>query len=157
MRGTVLVCLACASLLSMTVAEAQPAISEGSCGKEAWNKFVPDLVTAQSAFVRGDPAQMKALWSHADDVTLMGAWGGHERGWAAVGARLDWVSKSNTGGQGTYDYKEVASIVGSDLALFVSNRAHRDSKYRWRCDETSPCDSRYALRKCELAGCLSAR
>src|SRR6476660_1600572 len=119
MRGTVVVCLACASLLSRTVAEAQPAISEGSCGKEAWNKFVPDLVTAQSAFVRGDPAQMKALWSHADDVTLMGAWGGHERGWAAVGARLDWVSKSNTGGQGTYDYKEVASIVGSDLALFV--------------------------------------
>ena len=72
MRGTVLVCLACASLLSMTVAEAQPAISEGSCGKEAWNKFVPDLVTAQSAFVRGDPAQMKALWSHADDVTSWG-------------------------------------------------------------------------------------
>ena len=36
-----------------------------------------------------------------------------------VGARLDWVSKSNTGGKGTFAYDEVASIVGSDLALFV--------------------------------------
>jgi hypothetical protein len=62
---------------------------------------------------------MKALWSHAEDVTLMGAWGGKERGWALVGARLDWVSKSNTAGTGTFAYDEVASIVGSDLALFV--------------------------------------
>ena len=119
MRGIVLVCLACATLLPMTVAGAGLTASDVPCGKEAWNKFVPDLVAAQTAFVRGDPASMKALWSHAEDVTLMGAWGGKERGWAAVGARLDWVSKSNTEGKGTYTYDEVASIVGSDLALFV--------------------------------------
>jgi hypothetical protein len=103
----------------MTVAGAGIAASDAPCEKEAWNRFVPDLVAAQSAFVRGDPASMKALWSHAEDVTLMGAWGGKERGWALVGARLDWVSKSNTAGTGTYAYDEVASIVGSDLALFV--------------------------------------
>jgi hypothetical protein len=119
MRRIVLVCLACAALLPITVAEARPTVSEATCGKEAWDKFVPDLVAAQSAFVRGDPAPMKAPWSHADDVTLMGAWGGRERGWTLVGTRLDWVSKSNTGGKGTYAYDEVASIVGSDLALFV--------------------------------------
>jgi hypothetical protein len=119
MRGIVLVCLSCAVLLPMTVAGAELTASDAPCAKEAWDKFVPDLVAAQSAFVRGDPASMKALWSHAEDVTLMGAWGGHERGWALVGARLDWVSKTNTEGKGTYAYKEVASIVGSDLALFV--------------------------------------
>ena len=119
MPGIVLVCLACAALLPMSVAGARLTASEALCGKEAWNKFVPDLVAAQSAFVRGDPASMKALWSHAEDVTLMGAWGGKERGWAMVGARLDWVAKSNTEGKGTYAYDEVASIVGSDLALFV--------------------------------------
>ena len=58
-------------------------------------------------------------WSHADDVTLMGAFGGRRRGWALVGARLDWVSRINTEGKGTYAYDKVASIVGSDLALFV--------------------------------------
>ena len=119
MRRIALVCLACAALLPMTIAGAGLTASDGLCAKEAWNKFVPALVAAQSAFVRGDPASMKSLWSHAEDVTLMGAWGGRERGWALVGARLDWVSKSNTGGKGTYTYDEVASIVGSDLALFV--------------------------------------
>jgi hypothetical protein len=118
-RIIALVCLACAALLPMTVAGAGRAASASPCGKEAWDKFVPDLVAAQRAFVRGDPASMKALWSHAEDVTLMGAWGGHERGWALVGARLDWVSKSNTEGAGSYSYDEVSSIVGSDLALFV--------------------------------------
>jgi len=86
MRGIVLVCLACAALLPMTVAEAELTASDAPCGKEAWNRFVPDLVAAQSAFVRGDPASMKAL-----------------------------------------------------------------------CNETSPRDSRHALRRCELAGCFSAR
>ena len=60
------------NLLPMTVSGAGLTASDSPCGKEAWNKFVPDLVAAQSAFVRGDPASMKALWSHAEDVTLMG-------------------------------------------------------------------------------------
>jgi len=119
MRRIMLVCLACAALLPMTVAGAGSTASEAPCEKAAWNKFVADLVAAQTAFVRGDPTLMKALWSHAEDVTLMGAWGGKERGWALVGARLDWVSKANTEGTGTFAYDEVASIVGSDLALFV--------------------------------------
>ena len=157
MRGIVLACLACAALSPMTVAEARPTVSEPPCGKDAWNKFVPDLVAAQSAFVRGDPASMKALWSHAEDVTLMGAWGGRERGWALVGARLDWVSKSNTEGKGTYDDEEVRFDRWIRFGALRRNRAHRNSKCRWRCDETSPRDSRDALRRCELAGCLSAR
>jgi hypothetical protein len=119
MRGIVLVCFACAALLPMTVAGAGTQASAAPCGKEAWKRFVSDFVAAGSAFARGDPAAMKALWSHTEDVTLMGAWGGKERGWALVGARLEWVSKSNTAGTGTFAYDEVASIIGSDLALFV--------------------------------------
>ena len=96
MRDLVLVCVA---LWPITLAGARLSVSDAPCGKEAWNRFVPDLVAAQSAFARGDPGSMKALWSHTGDVTLMGAWGGHERGWALVGARLDWVSKSNASGK----------------------------------------------------------
>ena len=47
MRRIVLVCLACAALLPMTVAGAGRTASDSPCGKEAWNKFVPDLVAAQ--------------------------------------------------------------------------------------------------------------
>jgi len=43
--------------------------------------------SAQDAFQRGDAEPIKALWSHAEDVTLFGALGGHERGWAAIASR----------------------------------------------------------------------
>jgi hypothetical protein len=88
-----------------------------TCTKSAWEKFLNELVTGQQAFVRGDPSILTGLWSHSDDVTLMGAWGGYERGWSKVGSRLEWVSKSAA--NGTYSYDEVSSIVGSDLALLV--------------------------------------
>src|SRR5688572_15068288 len=98
MRGIVLVCLACAALLPMTVAGAGLTASDAPCGTEAWNRFVPDLVASQSAFVRGDPASMKAC-GRTPRTDAYGPWGGRERGWALVRARLDWVSKSNTGGK----------------------------------------------------------
>ncbi|MBV8942492.1 MAG: hypothetical protein JO240_12260 [Solirubrobacterales bacterium] len=42
--------------------------------------------------LQGKPEAFKALWSHADDVTIMGAFGGFERGWDDVPQRLDWAS-----------------------------------------------------------------
>lgn len=56
--------------------------------------FRKAVTQAQSAIQRacaGDPEPFKALYSHADDVTIMGAWGAHEFGWAQVGPRLDWA------------------------------------------------------------------
>ena len=55
------------------------------------------LDTAQQEFHNGHPAAVKALWSHADDVTLAGGSGGAiEKGWDHVGARLDWASSQYT-------------------------------------------------------------
>ena len=50
------------------------------------------LTAAQAAFVNGNPEPFKALWSHGDDVTILGAFGGYEQGWDLVGPRLDWAS-----------------------------------------------------------------
>ncbi len=41
----------------------------------------------------GDPEMMKAAYSHASDVMIMGALGGYEQGWDKVGPRLDWALK----------------------------------------------------------------
>ena len=47
---------------------------------------------AQLELQNGRAAAFKGLWSRADDVTLSGGFGGKiERGWDAVGRRLDWV------------------------------------------------------------------
>ena len=104
-------------LFILIAALPQPTLAASTCTKSAWGKFVHALVAGQTAFVRGDPTSLMELWSHADDVTLMGAWGGYERGWSQVGPRLEWVSKSAA--SGTYSYDEVSSIVESELALFV--------------------------------------
>jgi ketosteroid isomerase-like protein len=56
--------------------------------------FQQAVTQVQSAIQRGctgDPEPFKALYSHADDVTIMGAWGAYEHGWAQVGPRLDWA------------------------------------------------------------------
>jgi hypothetical protein len=65
---------------------------------EDWRRFEQQYASAQDAFQRGDAEPIKALWSHADDVTLFGALGGHERGWAAIGSRLLQVARMNTSG-----------------------------------------------------------
>ena len=110
MRELLLLCIAGVVLL-------QPSVSDAACAKDSWTTFVKQLAAGQSSFVRGDSKPIMRLWSHADDVTLMGAWGGYVRGGSLVGPRLEWVSKQST--EGTYSYDEIASILGSDLALFV--------------------------------------
>lgn len=52
---------------------------------------VTQLQSALERACTGDPEPVKALYSHADDVTIMGGWGAYEHGWAQVGPRLDWA------------------------------------------------------------------
>lgn len=78
------------------------------------------MVACQRALgelVEGRPEPFKALWSHAEDVVIMGAFGGHERGWEQVSARLDWAAK----GIASTDRRveNVVTVVGNDLAYTV--------------------------------------
>ena len=68
--------------------------------------------------VSGDSDPFLALWSHAEDVAILGAIGSRARGWEDVrshilyaGRRLDWTSVS---------VERIAVIVDRDLALSVS-------------------------------------
>ncbi|MFC3552335.1 YybH family protein [Lysobacter cavernae] len=73
---------------------------------------------AQVEFHNGRPAAVKALWSHAQDVTLTGgAGGGIEKGWKNVSARLDWASAQYTKGAQTNERVKVA--VSGDFAYVV--------------------------------------
>jgi hypothetical protein len=48
---------------------------------------------AQKEFVKGISGPFKEVCSHADDVTIMGGWGGLEKGWVdQVEKRYDWAS-----------------------------------------------------------------
>lgn len=41
-------------------------------------------VAALNGLLNGDPRPFNALWSHADDVSIVGGFGGYERGWERV-------------------------------------------------------------------------
>lgn len=51
---------------------------------EAWERFVVTCQRALGELVERRPEPFKALWSHTDDVVIMGAFGGYERGSRSV-------------------------------------------------------------------------
>ncbi len=84
----------------------------------SWNTAMIELEAAQQAFMNGDAGPLQALYSHRDDVTVMGGFGGVERGWAEVGPRLAWAASHFHGG--TYSQQVVGLTVGQDVACLVS-------------------------------------
>ena len=82
-----------------------------------WDRFSATCQQALGELVQGRAEPFKALWSHADDVVIMGAFGGHERGWDQVSARLGWAAQGiKSTGRTT---QNVVTVVGDDLAYTV--------------------------------------
>ncbi|HXW79209.1 MAG TPA: nuclear transport factor 2 family protein [Acidimicrobiales bacterium] len=54
--------------------------------------FVDRCRSALSQQVAGHTGPFQTLWSHTDDVVLMGAAGSHAVGWEDVSASLSWAS-----------------------------------------------------------------
>jgi hypothetical protein len=75
-----------------------PEVNSSDVGKpetplsEEFQAMLARVDAAQLELQNGQPAAFKALWSHADDVTLSGGFGGTiEKGWESISRRLDWV------------------------------------------------------------------
>ena len=49
-----------------------------------WDAAMAQLAAAQRDFMNGDATGLRQLYSHRDDVTVMGGFGGFERGWTEV-------------------------------------------------------------------------
>jgi ketosteroid isomerase-like protein len=86
--------------------------------QSSFDAVLKHVEAAQVELVNGQPRSFKALWSHADDVTLSGGLGGViAKGWAEVSARLDWVAAQYV--DGTRTHQAVSRYVGQDLAYVV--------------------------------------
>ena len=75
------------------------------------------VVNAVKDFVRGDPAPFAALWAEDDEVSIFGAFGGHQAGGSQIRARLEWAASQYREGQ--YEYQPIAEVHGHDLAYTV--------------------------------------
>jgi ketosteroid isomerase-like protein len=85
---------------------------------EALSKFD----AAQQDLVNGKADTTKALWSHGDDITLSGGFGGRtEKGWEQIGPRLDWVGANFS--KGTSTFERFAAQSSGDLG-YVAQIEH---------------------------------
>ena len=83
-------------------------------------EFLPRFEEGISRFINGDPGLWKENASRRDDVTIMGAWGAYEKGWAEAGPRYDWASArlNESGAKVKIEY--LSSGVSGDLAYTVA-------------------------------------
>lgn len=95
------------------------AVASASSGEsgETFESFVARCRQALVDLAAGRPEPYKALWSRADDVVIMGAFGGHERGWKEVMARLDWASKGIKSTDVAVE--NLSTVIHGDLAFTV--------------------------------------
>jgi len=76
-----------------------------------------EFYRALNVLFTGDPVRMKALWSHADDVTYMGPDGKYLTGWADIAAEWDRQAALMLGGR--VEPTRLHSVVGEDLAVIT--------------------------------------
>jgi ketosteroid isomerase-like protein len=74
---------------------------------------------ALTAIANGDPEPLKALYSHREDISQCGLWGGVERGWEEVSGRLDWVAEQFVPGPGVVTAEVVLTSVSGEMAYSV--------------------------------------
>ncbi len=72
---------------------------------------------AMRSFGNSDASAVSELWSTTEDVTIFGAFGGHERGWDAVRPRLAWAASQFR--DGTWSYELLAAHFGADVGYTV--------------------------------------
>ncbi len=84
---------------------------------EIWEEARARFEAALGELVEGRAEPFKAVWSRSNDIVIMGAFGGYERGWKQVAERLDWASKGirATGRRA----ENLLTVVGHDLACTV--------------------------------------
>ena len=91
--------------------------SSRSTREEELRAFIARCHEALTHQSQGNPEPFLALWSHADDVTVMAAVGGYEVGFERVSALLSWASTVQS--FESWSAESVATTVGGDLGLSV--------------------------------------
>lgn len=102
-----------------------PANADGPDDRAAVAEISALLDAATGRILGGDGSGWKDLVSGQDDVTLLGAYGGHTSGHAEVATRFDYVAGTYAGAEGTTWREGVARWVGEDWACFVDIEHHR--------------------------------
>lgn len=70
-----------------------PILAQNSSSIHNFEATLDELDTAIFEFLNGDAKAFKSIWSHTENITIAGGFGGKiEKGWDAIGERLDRVN-----------------------------------------------------------------
>lgn len=110
--------LACSLPSDVSTTAAQAPRGAATKANDGFKDMLTRVDAAQLELQNGNAIAYKALWSHADDITLSGGFGGTiEKGWEQISRRLDWVGTQFSKGSNTIE-RLVANESG-DLGYVV--------------------------------------
>ena len=114
-------CTVLGILLSiLAIGSAPSQIPAAASGDSSLRSFLAQFEEGINRFINGDPTLWKQNASRRDDVTIMGAWGGYEKGWSEAGPRYDWAATRFRESGAKVKVEYLSSEVSGDLAYTVA-------------------------------------
>jgi ketosteroid isomerase-like protein len=104
----------------LVIGNAQSQIPAAASDDSSLRSFLTQFEEGISRFINGDPTIWKQNASQRDDVTIMGAWGGYEKGWSEAGPRYDWAAARFRESGAKVKVEYLASDLSGDLAYTVA-------------------------------------
>jgi ketosteroid isomerase-like protein len=87
---------------------------------EGLKKVTEQHCVATNEFIQGNVRPWKDHCSHLDDVTIVGGWGGFEKGWSAqVEKRYEWAANRFKGAEGKIKIENISLVATSEMAYSV--------------------------------------
>jgi ketosteroid isomerase-like protein len=96
------------------------ALSQTGAGDSSLRSFLLRFEEGTGRFINGDNTLWKQNASRRDDVTIMGGWGGHAKGWDKVSPWYDWAAARFRESGAKVNVEYISSAVSGDLAYTVS-------------------------------------
>jgi len=88
--------------------------------EKEFNSTLDKLDIAIEEFVNGEHENFKALWSHSEDITIAGGFGGPiEKGWTAIEKRLNRVG--NAYAKTEFKPERIYSKASGDLGYLIQH------------------------------------
>jgi ketosteroid isomerase-like protein len=110
-----------------------PAYARAQAGPVAdaesgFRRFLTEWEEAQARFLEGDPTQWKRMSSQGDGATIMGAFGGYEKGWKDVGPRYDWAAAQYKERKAKVKTEYLSVVVSGDMAFTVAIERQEEAR-----------------------------
>ena len=119
----VLMAVACAP-----TCRAQTAARRDQTAAKSFRAFLAEWEGAQDRLLEGDPAPWKRMSSQGGDATIMGAFGGYEKGWKDVGPRYDWAAAQYRGRKARVKREYLSVVVSGDMAFTVAVERQEEAR-----------------------------